>query len=52
MPRNIIILCLMTLAAAAHAAENLQPILRLDTGGHTSMIRKFAVTSDKKYLVS
>jgi WD40 repeat protein len=57
MTRNIIILCLLLSAAAvhdntAHAAENLKPILRLDTGGHTSKINKFAVTSDKKYLIS
>ncbi len=77
MTRNIIIICMLILAAAACSevpvkpepvaqqkpepviqqkpepvAENLKPILRLDTGGHTSKIQKFAVTSDKKYLIS
>jgi len=30
----------------------LQPILQLDTGGHTSIIEDLIVTSDKKYLIS
>ncbi len=30
----------------------LEPILRLDTGGHTNMINDLLVTSDKKYLIS
>ncbi|MCP4351509.1 MAG: hypothetical protein GY795_39085 [Desulfobacterales bacterium] len=38
----------------SHSKEKpeLGPVLRLDTGGHTSMIGDLLVTSDKKYLIS
>ncbi len=38
----------------SHSKEKpeLEPVLRLDTGGHTSIIRDLIVTSDKKYLIS
>ncbi|MCP4105361.1 MAG: hypothetical protein GY749_07480 [Desulfobacteraceae bacterium] len=38
----------------SHSKEKseFEPVLRLDTGGHTSKIQDLVVTSDKKYLIS
>ncbi len=53
----VCLLCFVLAAASpafsqAEETPKLEPVLRLDTGGHTSIIRKFAVTSDKKHLIS
>ena len=59
MKKAIFVLMVMALMAAitvsaAQAAPKLevQPILKMDTGGHMALIRKIAVTKDGRYIVS